>query len=256
MRSYDKFKFFKLSMGTKSLIMKLIPIIFILISVSLYENLYNIKYNDLINNVDLKNKIEILEQSKSDRKYSIYSYADFDNYRYALLLINNKNLGVIQLRKGINNKYRIEKIEINNSDKTEIEPVGIENSSEYSDYLIYGSNVKNLIKSTSLTINNQIIIENKVPPGDYFICFLKFYSSNSKLNILTDFNLLDKDHKRVNNYYHLGSSSISCSEDSKPTYYLIFISIIFASCFMFINIFKLLNGYRKRNNISKNNISN
>ncbi|WP_026882066.1 hypothetical protein [Clostridium akagii] len=243
---YDKFKSFKFHIGIKSLTIKLIPIVLIIISISLYENLYSIKYNDLISNVDLKNKIKILEKSKSDFKYSIYGYADSDNYRYALLLINDKNLGVIQLKKGINNKYKIVKIEINNSDRTEIGPIGIESPSEYGGYLIYGSNVKHLTMSTSITIDNQIIIESKVPYGDYFISFLKVYSSNNKLNILTDFNLWDKDHNRVNNYYHQGNSSISCSEDSKATYYLIFICIIIALCLIFINIFKLLDWCRQQ----------
>jgi hypothetical protein len=121
-----------------------------------------------------------------------------------LLVINNKDLGIVQLKKGINKRYTIEEVVINQYPaRTEVQP----------------------------------ILSN---PGTFLI-----YGSNINLYNITNFTLLDKDHREVNNNYYLGSPTVVMSEDRTPTYYLIIISIIIAISFIFINIFKKLKQIKR-----------
>ncbi|NNU77838.1 hypothetical protein [Clostridium estertheticum] len=221
---------------------KLIIFALVLISVSLYTNLYDINYDDLSNKTTLKNKMKITEQNQSDYKniYSLGNYSDYENYRYTVLLINNKGLGLIKFKKGINNRYKIEEITCDNTSaiRTEIKPIKISN--KYNSYLIYGGNPNQLINRISFNINNKTIIESKVPNGNYFIYSINFYDSNNQSNILTDFILLDKQGKRISNVSHLGDSSVVYFEENKAPYYIIFINIILVACFLLINVTKLL----------------
>ncbi|GKX68606.1 hypothetical protein [Inconstantimicrobium mannanitabidum] len=198
----------------KKYILGIMPLLFIFIAIISYKNIYNIDYDSLYNTNNLKSMLQCLDNVQQNSDYTLGDYVDYNNYRYTLFLNHNKAFGIIKFKKGLNGRYMMDDVTTNygsvNKDNAVITPINFQDN--YAHFLIYADNINNLIDKTSVTINENTVIENKVPLGNHFIELINFHSSSDmseKSSLLTDFKLLDKNHKDISQNYSGSSGGIS-----------------------------------------------